>query len=234
MDGTAPAGPVAPAEGGGQPPVDSPGALRRRRLGRARLYVVTGARRDRGDLTEFLEAILEAGTDVVQLREKDAEAGDVLRMAEPFREATARHGALFVVNDRPDVALDAGADGVHVGQNDLPVPSVRRLVGSDLLIGLSTHDRDQLSGAPVAADYLCAGPVWETPTKPGRPATGLELVEYAARMVRDRPWFAIGGIDPQTLGETVAAGARRIVVVRAVAEAPDPAEAVRTLLAGLP
>jgi thiamine-phosphate pyrophosphorylase len=195
--------------------------------------VVTGARQKRGDLEGFLETILEAGTDMVQLRQKDAEAGDLLRWSEAFREATSRHGSLFLVNDRPDVALAAGADGVHVGQNDLPVGFGRDLVGPDLLIGLSTHDRGQLDGADDRADYVCVGPVHETQTKPGRPATGLELVRHAAGS-SERPWFAIGGIDGHTLPSVVRAGAARVVVVRAVTEAPDPGEAVRALLEGLP
>jgi thiamine-phosphate pyrophosphorylase len=205
---------------------------RRRRLAGARLYVVTGARQERGDLEPFLDAILRAGADIVQLRDKDAEAGDLLRWGETFLEATSRHGALFVVNDRPDVAVALGADGVHLGQNDLPVAFARDLAGPDVLIGLSTHDARQLRGASAEADYVSVGPVHETPTKPGRPATGLGLVREAARR-EQRPWFAIGGIDPQTLPAVINAGGRRIVVVRAVTEAADPAEAVRGLLAGL-
>ncbi len=209
------------------------GAWRRERLARSRLYVVTDARRGRGDLADFLEAILSAGVDLVQLREKDAEAGDLLRWTEVFRAAASRHGALFLVNDRPDVALAAGADGVHLGQNDLPPAVARRILGPEALIGLSCHAPEDHDLAPPEADYLTAGPIWETPTKPGRPGTGLELVRRAARTV-DRPWFAIGGITPANLPEVVAAGARRVVVVRAVTEAPDPAAAVRALLAGLP
>ena len=165
------------------------------RLAAARLYVVTGARQDRGDLPAFLNAILGAGVDIVQLREKDAEAGDLLRWAPSFREACTRHGALFLVNDRPDVALAAGADGVHVGQNDLPAAFVRGLLGPAAVIGLSTHDEGQLTAAPQEADYVCVGPVHETPTKPGRRGTGLDIVRAAARTER-RPWFAIGGMDP--------------------------------------
>lgn len=209
------------------------GERRRARLARARLYVVTDARADLGDLAEFLEAILSAGADVVQLREKEAEAGDLLRWGEVFRAAAARHGALFVVNDRPDVALALEADGVHLGQNDLPPAVARRILGPHALVGLSTHSEAELRSAPPEADYVCVGPVWETPTKPGRPATGLGLVRAAAR-VEGRPWFAIGGIDPDNLAQVVEAGARRVAVVRAVTGAPDPAEAVRALLAGLP
>ncbi len=212
---------------------EGPGAARRERLARSRLYVVTDARRSRGDLAEFLEAILVAGCDIVQLREKEAEAGDLLRAAEVFREAAARHGALFIVNDRPDVALAAGADGVHLGQNDLPPSVARRILGPEAIVGLSCHSPRDHDAAPPEADYLTAGPIWPTPTKPGRPGTGLELVRRAARAL-DRPWFAIGGIDPTNVDRVVAAGARRVVVVRAVTEAPDPAAAVRALLSRLP
>jgi len=209
------------------------GEARRDRLARSRLYVVTGARTGPEDLRDFLEAVLEAGTDIVQLREKDAEAGDLLRWGEVFRGAAERHGALFVVNDRPDVAVALEADGVHVGQNDIPPEVTRRLVGPDLINGLSTHNQEQLQAASPCADYVCVGPVHSTPTKPGRPAVGLDLVRAAAGRER-RPWFAIGGIDPRTLPDVVEHGARRVVVVRAVTESADPGKAVRTLLAGLP
>jgi len=208
-------------------------ASRRERLRSSRLYVVTDARSDAGDLEPFLDAILSAGCDVIQLREKDAEAGDVLRWAEVFRRAADRHRALFVINDRPDLAVAAGADGVHVGQNDLPAAWARRIVGDDLLIGLSTHTAEQFDAAAPEADYLCAGPVHETPTKPGRPATGLELVRHAAARAQPRPWFAIGGIDTGNVDAVVAAGAKRIAVVRAVTRAGDAARAVSELLAGL-
>jgi thiamine-phosphate pyrophosphorylase len=208
-------------------------SARREHLDAARLYVVTGARVDEGDLVEFLDAILGAGVDVVQLREKEAEAGDLLRWGEVFREAADRHGALFTVNDRPDVALALGADGVHVGQNDLPPSVARHVLGPDAVVGLSCHSSAQLDAAAAGADYVTAGPVHATPTKPGRPGTGLDLIRHAAATV-ERPWFAIGGIDPSTLPDAVAAGARRIVVVRAVTEAAAPAEAVRSLLAALP
>ena len=204
----------------------------RDRLASSRLYVVTGARQDRGDLEGFLGSILEAGVDIVQLREKEAEAGDLLRWAEVFRKATRRHDALFVVNDRPDVAVAAEADGVHLGQNDLPAGFAREVVGPSALIGISTHDEEQLTAASAAADYVCVGPVHETPTKPGRPATGLGLVRAAAERER-RPWFAIGGIDPGNLSEVVEAGASRVVVARAVTDAEDSAAAVRDLLRGL-
>jgi thiamine-phosphate pyrophosphorylase len=209
------------------------GEGRRGRLARTRLYVVTGAREDRGDLAEFLDAILAAGVDAVQLREKDAEAGDLLRWGTVFRQRADRYGALFLVNDRPDVALALGADGVHVGQNDLSAEFVRMLVGPDVLIGLSTHSEEQLEQGSPEADYVCVGPIHETPTKEGRPATGLGIVAAAAKRER-RPWFAIGGIDGETLPVVLEAGATRIVVVRAVTEAADPGGAARRLLAGLP
>jgi thiamine-phosphate pyrophosphorylase len=214
----------------------SPGDSRRERLARAFLYVVTGARQTQGDLPAFLAAVLEAGADIVQLREKDAEAGDLLRWSQDFRVAADRYGALFVVNDRPDVAIAAGADGVHLGQNDVPAAWARRVVGADLLVGLSTHSVAEFDAGAPEADYLCVGPIFATPTKPGRPATGLGIVTHAASRARDgvekRPWFAIGGVDVTSLPGVRAAGAARIVVVRAAA-GPDPAASVRALAEGL-
>jgi thiamine-phosphate pyrophosphorylase len=206
---------------------------RRERLAEARLYVVTGAREDRGDLEAFLDSILEAGVNVIQLREKEAEAGDLLRWGNVFRSAAERHGALFIVNDRPDVAQALDADGVHLGQNDLPPAEARAILGEDAIVGVSTHSAAQWDAAPSEADYLCIGPVWETPTKPGRPAAGLDAVRYAAESGATRPWFAIGGITAANLPHVLAAGATRIVVVRAVTESHDPAGAVRSLLEGV-
>ena len=206
---------------------------RRERLERARLYVVSDARTERGDIPEFLDAILGAGVDIVQLREKDAEAGDLLRWGEVFRDAAERHEALFIVNDRPDVALALGADGVHVGQNDLPPAICREILGPDSIVGLSTHRAEEWDAASPDADYLCAGPVWETPTKAGRPAAGLGFVRHAADSGERRPWFAIGGIDVSNVEEIMAPGAERVVVVRAVTEAEDPGEAVRALVSRL-
>ena len=211
----------------------SAGERRRERLARARLYVVSGARTAEGDLSAFLDAILGAGADIVQLREKDAEAGDLLRWGAVFADAASRRGALFAVNDRPDVAIALGADAVHVGQNDLPADVVRRLVGPDVLIGLSTHDAGQLEAASPVADYLSVGPVHATPTKPGRPATGLGFVRAAASAAA-RPWFAIGGIDSATISDVVRAGAQRVCVVRAVTNADDPACVVAELRSRLP
>ena len=214
------------------------GDERRARLAAARLYLVCGAAGDgRGDLRAFLDAALRGGADVVQLREKDPAVGDdaILAAARVFREACDAHGALFVLNDRPDLAATAHADGVHVGQDDLPVAQARALVGEDVLIGRSTHTPEQVEDAAVAdVDYFAVGPVHATPTKPGRPAVGLELVRHAAGAPRPLPWFAIGGIDAETVGAVVAAGATRIVVVRALTDAADPEATARALRDALP
>jgi thiamine-phosphate pyrophosphorylase len=207
---------------------------RRRRLEAAVLYVVTGARRRQGDLAHFLDAVLSGGADVIQLREKDAEARQLLEAGECFGEAAQRHGALFIVNDRPDVARALDADGVHLGQDDVPVGIAREILGADALIGLSTHTAEQFADAHQDADYLCAGPIFATPTKPGRPATGIELIRSAAVRAQHgderRPWFAIGGLDATTLPDVIAAGARRAVVVRA-ADTADPRAGVARLRA---
>ena len=208
-------------------------ADRRERLARSHLYVVTDAREQQGDLAEFLGEILDAGVDMVQLREKDAEVADLLSWGEVFREAAARNGALFILNDRPEVALALDADGVHLGQDDAPLDEARAILGTDAILGLSTHTPDQWTGAPPEADYLCAGPVWETPTKPGRPAAGLDYVRYAAKSGERRPWFAIGGINESNLQQVQEAGANRIVVVRAISEASEPRSAVASLVRSL-
>jgi thiamine-phosphate pyrophosphorylase len=195
----------------------------------ARLYLCTDSRSRQGDLEQFLDVVLRAGVDIVQLRQKGLEAADELRLLEVFAEAARRHGRLFAVNDRADVALAAAAPILHLGQDDLPVPIARRIVGAAPLIGRSTHDPAQFDAADrePGVDYLCAGPVWTTPTKPGRPAAGLALIEHAAR-VASRPWFAIGGIESlDRLDEVIAHGAHRVVVVRAITEAEDPAAAAR-------
>ena len=184
----------------------------------ARLYFVVEA----SACDRLLHEALAGGCDLLQLRDPSASDDELLAAAERFRDACDAHGALFVVNDRPEIALQAGADGVHVGQDDLPVDAVRRLVGADVFIGLSTHSPEQFdAGLASEADYLSAGPIWETPTKAGRPATGLELIRHAAATAT-KPWFAIGGIDEHNIGEVVAAGARRAVVVRAIRDAEDP------------
>jgi thiamine-phosphate pyrophosphorylase len=214
------------------------GDERRARLREARLYLVCGAEADgRGELRAFLDAALRGGVDVVQLREKDPAFGDeaLLDAARTFRAAADAHGALFVLNDRPDLVAAAGADGVHVGQDDLPVADARALVGEDVLIGRSTHTPQQVDDAAVGdVDYFAVGPVHATPTKPGRPAVGLELVRHAAGAPRPVPWFAIGGIDPSNVGAVVAAGATRIVVVRALTQAADPEATARALRGVLP
>ena len=201
----------------------------RERLAGARLYLCTDARRAQGDLPGFLDAVLGAGIDIVQLREKGLEAGEELALLEVFAQACRRHGRLLAVNDRADVALAAGADVLHLGQDDLPVPVARRILGDGPLIGRSSHSPAQADAvaAEPGTDYFCAGPLWTTPTKPGRPATGLALIEHVTRTGTARPWFAIGGISLDRLGAVLAAGATRVVVVRAITEAADPAAATR-------
>jgi thiamine-phosphate pyrophosphorylase len=199
----------------------------RSRLADARLYLCTDGRRAQGDLPGFLDAVLGGGVDIVQLREKGLEAGEELALLEVFAAACRRHGALLAVNDRADVALAAGADVLHLGQDDLPVPVARRILGPGPLIGRSSHTPAQASAtaAEDAVDYFCAGPVWATPTKPGRPGTGLSLLSHAASLGVSRPWFAIGGIGLPELDAVLAAGATRVVVVRAITEAADPGAA---------
>jgi thiamine-phosphate pyrophosphorylase len=160
---------------------------------------------------------------MVQLRDKEAGDEEVVRVATELHAACDAHGALLWVNDRPDLAIAAEADGVHIGQRDMPVAEARRAVGPDVLVGLSTHTPEQLDAALTTdADELSVGPVWETPTKEGRPAAGLDYVRYAAGAAAGRPWFAIGGIDLDNVRDVVAAGAERIVVVRAIRDADDP------------
>jgi thiamine-phosphate pyrophosphorylase len=199
----------------------------RTQLAQARLYLCTDARRSRGDLVPFLDAVLGAGVDIIQLREKGLEAGEELRLLEVFADACRRHGRLLAVNDRADVALAAGADVLHLGQDDLPVPVARAILGPGPVIGLSSHSPAQADAAAAApgVDYFCAGPVWTTPTKPGRPATGPGLLGHVAQQAPARPWFAIGGISLDRLDEVLEAGATRVVVVRAITGADDPAAA---------
>jgi len=209
----------------------------------ARLYLCTDARRERGDLAQFVDAALAGGVDIVQLRDKGSagerrfgplEARDELAACEILADAARRHGALFAVNDRADIARATGADVLHLGQGDLPLGLAREIVGPDTLIGLSTHDRDQVAAAGDSdADYFCVGPCWPTPTKPGRHAPGLQLVREAAELGGDKPWFAIGGIDARRLPEVLNAGARRIVVVRAITAAEDPRAAAEQLRSAL-
>jgi len=182
----------------------------------------------------LLEAALAGGVDLIQLRDKHGDDEQLVAAAPAFAAAAARHGALFFLNDRPDLVVPCGADGVHVGQDDLAVADARRLVGPGALVGLSTHSPEQLdAGIAAGADQLSVGPVWETPTKPGRPAAGLGYVAHAAKRRPPVPWFAIGGIDSGNVGEVVAAGAQRIVVVRAITAAADTGAAAAELTAAL-
>ncbi|MEV4328956.1 thiamine phosphate synthase [Streptomyces sp. NPDC049597] len=200
-------------------------------LGDARLYLCTDARKRQGDLAEFLDAVLAGGVDIVQLRDKGMEAGEELEHLRVFADACRRHGKLLAVNDRADVAHAIGSDVLHLGQGDLPVPAARAILGERVLIGRSTHAEAEVDAAAAepGVDYFCTGPCWPTPTKPGRFAPGLGLVRYAASLGSDRPWFAIGGIDASNLDEVLDAGARRVVVVRAITEADDPAAAAAGL-----
>ena len=201
----------------------------------ARLYFVCGLRPGGRALAEVLEPALRGGVDVFQLRDKEAGGEELLAGAAVAAGLCERHRALFVVNDRPDLALAAGADAVHVGQDDMPVAQARGDSGGELLVGLSTHSPAQFdAGVAGGADYLCAGPVFATPTKPGRPAAGWQLIRHAARSApAGLPWFAIGGIDASTIGAASTAGARRAVVVRAVRDAQDPRAAAASLRAAL-
>jgi thiamine-phosphate pyrophosphorylase len=195
---------------------------RRDRLTTARLYLVCDARSDR-----FLTAALRGGVDIVQLRLKDARDEEIARAGRRFARVCAAHGALFILNERPDLVGPAGADGVHVGQDDMSLTQARALVGPDRLVGLSTHNPAQVDAA-AGADYIGVGPVYATPTKPGREAVGLDLIEYAAARA-SMPFFAIGGIDDRTVNQVVAAGGGRIAVVRALVEAADPQAMARRL-----
>lgn len=204
-------------------------AARARRLAalqQARLYLCTDARTGQGDLAAFLHAAFEGGVDIIQLRDKQLEARAEISALQLLARIAAEHGRLFAVNDRADVAALVGADVFHVGQGDLTVDQVRALLGPDVLLGRSTHSLEQAreAAADPGVDYFSVGPVWTTPTKPGRPAVGLGLVADAAEL-GDKPWFAIGGIDPHRAEQLRAAGASRAVVVRAISEADRPREA---------
>lgn len=200
------------------------------RLDAALLYLVAPARLAVGALVDLVPELASAGVDLIQLREKEMEAGDLLRVGRPLLEECRRSGIPFIVNDRPDVAVTLDADGVHVGQNDLPPPAARSIVGSRI-VGVSTHAPQEIDATVQLAhvlDYVAVGPVNETPTKPGRPGTGIALVEHAARTLQ-LPWFVTGGMSEDTLEPVLAAGARRIVVVRAIAESSDPPAAAARL-----
>jgi len=210
------------------------GDERRARLRRARLYLCTDIRDGSQDLSRFLGAVLGAGVDIVQMREKTADPAAKREAARVFRRLTDKHAALFIVNDDSDLATSCDADGVHLGQEDQSPEVARRLLGEDLLIGRSTHAPEELLRAldePV--DYLGVGPVRSTPTKPGREGVGLEFVRFAVANA-PVPFFVTGGMNASTIPEVLRAGATRVVVVRALTEAKDPAEAVKELRALLP
>jgi thiamine-phosphate pyrophosphorylase len=198
-----------------------------RDLGDRRLYLCTA---DRPDLERFVESCVAGGVDIVQLREKQLDAKPLVERARRLLRVCRGLGVPFVLNDRPDLALEVGADGVHVGQDDAPASLCRRILGPDAIVGLSTHaptEWDAAAAEPV--DYLSAGPVAPTPTKPGRPGTGLGYLGHAAGSTETRPWFVTGGATPDTVGAMVAAGGRRFVVVRWLTESDDPRTAARRL-----
>ncbi|WP_458690364.1 thiamine phosphate synthase [Nocardia tengchongensis] len=215
-------------------------ATPRERLATARLYLCTDARRDKGDLAQFADAALAGGVDIIQLRDKGSrgeqqfgplEAKAELGVLAELKAVARRHNALVACNDRADIALAAGVDVLHLGQGDLPPWYARQILGPDVVLGRSTNNRAQAGLAAVDEhiDYFCTGPVYATPTKPGRTPAGLELVRSTAASHPHRPWFAIGGIDEAHLPEVLDAGATRIVVVRAITEADDPAAAARAI-----
>jgi thiamine-phosphate pyrophosphorylase len=215
-------------------PTSERGAARRARLAEARLYLVCPAKPERHELPDLLRGAIAGGVDVVQLREKQLPDDELVAVANASRTLCQSLGALLIVNDRPAVAVDAGADGVHVGQDDMAPGDVREIVGADMLIGLSTHTPYEIDAVDAGVvDYIGVGPVHETPTKPGRPAVGLELVHYAVAHA-PVPLFAIGGIDADNVHEVLDAGATRVCVLRAIGDADDPRLATRTLRDLLP
>ena len=204
-------------------------------LATARLYLVAPVRIRAGHLADLVPELAAAGVDIVQLRDKEMDTPELLENAHTIGTACRQAGAVFIVNDHAVVARTVEADGVHVGQEDLSVDAARAIVGPEAIVGLSTHSREQIDTSDeVQPDYIAVGPVFETPTKPGRPSVGLELLSYAAERVTARPWFAIGGIDRSNIEDVVAAGATRIVVVRAITEATDPIAAAAGLRALMP
>lgn len=207
------------------------GTWRRDRLRSARLYLCVDRRATQGDLADLLDAVLAGGVDVVQLRDKDADRPALVDAAAIFRDAAIRHGALFVLNDDPELAAEVDADGVHVGQDDAAYAPARAAVGDERLVGRSTHSVAELERAlSEPHDYVAVGPVHATPTKAGRPAVGLGPVAHAAT-IADRPWFVTGGMAEGTIPEARAAGMRGAVVVRALTEAADPGSVARRLAA---
>ena len=209
-------------------------AARLVRLGGARLYLILDASPGGRDAVPIVEAALRGGVAVVQLREKELPDGELVAVARRLAAVCDRAGALFVLNDRPDLVAACNADGVHVGQDDVAPAEARRLAGAGRLVGLSTHSPGQIAAAHHAGvDYIGVGPVWETATKPGRPAVGIELVVEAAATAR-LPWFAIGGIDLTNVAKVREAGATRLAVVRAIRDAADPKAAARAFRDALP
>ena len=202
----------------------------RQRIGECRLYLVCDARPE-----SLLRAALSGGVDLIQLRDKSLDDDALIAAARHFRAAADAFGVPFVLNDRPDLVAACRADGVHVGQDDMTPGQARRIVGPDAIVGLSTHAPAEFDAgqADAEVDYLAVGPVNETPTKAGRPAAGLDYVSYAAERSSGRPWFAIGGLHAGNVHEVTDRGARRIVVVRAIADADDPESAARALRAAL-
>jgi thiamine-phosphate pyrophosphorylase len=212
----------------------SNGERRRERLRRAHLYLVIDAQVDGRPADAIVEAALRGGVDLVQLREKERPDGEIVAAGKRLRALCDEHDALLVVNDRPDLALGCGADAVHVGQDDEAIAAVRDTVGHELLIGVSTHSPEQVAAALDSdVDYFAVGPVHATPTKPGRPAVGLELVRHAAAVAGERPFFAIGGIDTGNVADVAAAGTERVAVVRAIRDAADPGAVAAELRAAL-
>jgi thiamine-phosphate pyrophosphorylase len=210
-------------------PPEGQGPLRRERLRTARLYFVCDARPNGADPEPLLKAALGGGVDIVQLREKQLGRAEIERAASTFRRIADTYSALFIVNDDPDLARACDADGVHVGQADASVADARAVLGPSAIVGQSTHSEEQIAAAEGRdIDYFAVGPVWETPTKPGRPAVGLELVTHAAEQAT-KPFFAIGGISPLNAGEVIGAGAQRMCVVRAIRDAPHPGVAAEAL-----
>jgi thiamine-phosphate pyrophosphorylase len=214
-------------------PPEARGPLRRERLRTARLYFVCEARPNDESPEGLLQAALNGGVDIVQLREKELDHSTIERSAQTFRRLCDTYSALFIVNDDPYLARSCDADGVHVGQDDVAAAEAREILGPEAIVGLSTHSKEQLAAsAEEPVDYVSVGPIWETPTKEGRPGVGLGLVEHAAAAA-PRPFFAIGGIDPGNAAEVVAAGARRLGVVRAIRDADDPAAVAEALRGAL-
>lgn len=202
-----------------------------RRLADVRLYLIMDGI-PRVPLARFLDAAIDGGVGMVQLREKRMTDGALLAIAQTCAQTCRRRGVPFIVNDRADIALAADADGVHVGLDDLPPAAVRALIGSSRILGVSTHTPAQIDAVSGDADYIGVGPIHETPTKPGRPAVGTELVRYAAAHA-GRPFFAIGGLDPSNVGDVIAVGGNGVSVHRWITRSDDPARAAREMLAAM-